>query len=94
MPVACGRGTRRSEWTPAGKGTIGAGLRMGFPAGSGGVARLDVAWPVSGRGIGGKPMLQLAIGDPVGLAAGLTHRQLARSRRLPVGADIFTGRTW
>jgi hypothetical protein len=71
------------------RGTVGAGLRLGFPAGSRRVARLDVEWPVSGSGIARRPALRVSIGDPVGLSAGLTDRQLARTR-VDVGPDRFT----
>lgn len=73
------------------RGTVGAGLRLGFPANSRQVARLDLAWPVSDAGVRRPPLLRFSIGDPVGLAAGLADRQLARTR-LEVGPDRFTGR--
>jgi hypothetical protein len=71
------------------RGTVGAGLRVGFPAGSGRVGRLDVAWPVSGAGIERVPQLRVSIGDPVGLSAGTHDRQLARTR-VDLGPDRFT----
>jgi hypothetical protein len=74
------------------RGTVGAGLRVGFPAGSGQVARVDVAWPVSADGLGRRPILRLAIGDRIGISSGLADRQLARSRRLQIGPDLFTER--
>ncbi len=73
------------------RGTLGAGLRFGFPAGSRGVARADLAWPVEGSGLG-TPLLRVAFGDPIGLVAGFVDRQLLRSRRLEVGPDLFTVR--
>jgi hypothetical protein len=73
------------------RGTLGGGLRIGFPAGSRSVFRVDVAWPVEGEGVG-TPFLRFGVGDPVGLTAGLIDRQVARSRRLPVGTDLFTVR--
>jgi hypothetical protein len=74
---------------PGWRGTIGAGLRVGFPAGSGRVGRLDVAWPVSSAGIERTPQLRLSIGDPIGLSARLQDRQLARTR-VDLGPDRFT----
>jgi hypothetical protein len=71
------------------RGTVGGGLRVGFPAGSGRVARLDVAWPVSPAGIRRSPKLRLSIVDPIGISAGLSDRQLARTR-VNVGPDRFT----
>ena len=70
------------------RATLGTGLRFGFPAGSRAVARVDVAWPLEGEGLG-SPFLRVALGDPIGLAAGLIDRQVARSRRLAVGTDLF-----
>jgi hypothetical protein len=70
------------------RATIGGGLRFAFPAGSRAVTRVDVAWPVKGEGLG-RPFLRVSMGDPIGLAAGLVDRQVARSRRLAVGTDLF-----
>lgn len=71
-------------------GTVGGGLRASFPSGSGGVARADLVWPVSAAGVGRRPLLRLSMTDPLGIVAGLADRQLARSRRLQVGPDLFT----
>jgi hypothetical protein len=73
------------------RATIGGGLRFAFPAGSRAVTRVDVAWPVKGEGLG-RPFLRVSMGDPIGLAAGLVDRQVARSRRLAVGTDLFSVR--
>lgn len=70
--------------------SVGGGLRVSFPAGSGGVARADVMWPVTGGGGLGRPLLRVSMIDPIGIAAGLANRQLARSRRLQIGPDLFT----
>ena len=71
------------------RGALGAGLRFGFPAGSRRVARLDFAWPLVGKGFGA-PLFRVALGDPIGLSEGLQDRQMSRSQRLAVGADLFT----
>jgi len=71
------------------RGTLGSGLRVGFPAGTRSVARIDLAWPLRGEGFG-SPFFRIQFGDPLGLAAGLADRQLARSRPLPIGPDLFT----
>jgi hypothetical protein len=71
------------------RATVGGGLRLGFPAGSRRVARLDLGWPVSAAGIGRAPYLRVSIGDPVGVSAGLADRQLGRTR-VDVGPDRFT----
>jgi hypothetical protein len=73
------------------KGTVGGGLRFGFPAGTRRVARVDLAWPVTGGGLG-SPNLRIALGDAIGLIGGLQDRQMTRSQRLAVGADLFTER--
>ena len=68
---------------------IQMGSRASFPAGSGGVARADLMWPVEAGGLR-RPLLRVSMIDPIGVAAGLANRQLARSRRLQVGPDLFT----
>ena len=70
------------------RGTLGTGLRLGFPTGSRGVARVDLAWPVRSEGFGA-PHFRVTFDDPIGLARGLVDNQLARSRRLPIGPDLF-----
>ena len=55
------------------------------------MTRIDLAWPMENEGFGA-PFLRIGMGDPIGLAAGLIDRQVARSRRLPVGSDLFTVR--
>lgn len=70
------------------RGTLGTGFRVGFPAGSRSVARVDLAWPVRTEGLG-NPHFRVTFGDPIGLTQGLVDNQLARSRRLPIGPDLF-----
>jgi hypothetical protein len=73
------------------QGSVGGGVRLGFPAGSQSVWRLDFAFPV-GSGRGGQGMiLRASMGDLLGLAAGFESRQLARSRRTAVGLDLLGG---
>jgi hemolysin activation/secretion protein len=72
------------------KGAVGAGLRLGFPAGSQSVVRLDVAFPLGADTSPGDWVVRMSLGDLLGLAAGLENRQLARSRRVTVGPDLFT----
>jgi hypothetical protein len=74
------------------KGTLGAGLRIGFPAGSRDVARIDLAWPVDGSGVGGSPIFRISLVDLIGLGGGLADAQLERSRLLRVRPDRFTPR--
>lgn len=71
------------------RGALGAGLRLGFPAGTRGVARLDLAFPMD-RERAGSPILRLALVDVVGLRRLFGERQLERSRPNPVGPDLFS----
>jgi outer membrane protein assembly factor BamA len=71
------------------KGTVGAGIRLGFPAGTRGVARLDLAFPV-GAGDTGGPIFRVTLFELLGLTTGFADPQMQRSRRLAVGPDFFT----
>jgi hypothetical protein len=73
------------------QGTVGAGVRIGFPAGTQGVWRLDLAFPVGSGRDGSGMILRASMGDLLGLAAGFESRQLARSRRTAVGLDLLGG---
>jgi hypothetical protein len=72
------------------RASLGAGLRIGFPAGTRGVARMDLVFPVEGPGLG-SPILRISLLDLLGLERALVERQLGRSRPNPVGPDLFTG---
>jgi hypothetical protein len=73
------------------RGTVGAGLRLGFPAGTQGVMRLDFAFPV-GPGTDPRDMiLRASLGELLGLLAGFESRQIGRSRRNNIGLDLFSG---
>ncbi len=69
-------------------GTVGGGLRIGFPTESRGVVRLDVAFPVTSDGFGG-PIFRVSAADLLGLRGGDRDPQIARSRPLLVGPDRF-----
>ena len=71
------------------KGTVGGGIRLGFPAGTRGLARLDLAFPVGMDNRKG-PIFRVTIFELLGLMSGFGDPQLARSRRLTVGPDYFT----
>lgn len=79
---------RDSGW----RGSVGAGLRVGFPAGSRNVARIDLAWPVGPGGVGTSPVLRIALVDLIGLQRGFSHPQLDRSRLQSIGVDGFIPR--
>lgn len=63
------------------KASAGFGLRLGFPAGTGSVVRLDLAFPLEG---GGGPVFRAHVGEVVGLLAGFLDAEMERSRRAGV----------
>jgi hypothetical protein len=69
------------------KGTVGFGLRLGLPAGSRGVTRLDLAFPVGGGG--GGPVFRVTALELVGIFRGFEDPQMLRSRRVNLGPDQF-----
>lgn len=71
------------------KGTAGFGLRMGFPTGTRGLVRLDLAFPLGMENTRG-PVFRVTLSELLGLTSGFQDAQLARSRRLTVGPDFFT----
>ena len=71
--------------------TAGAGLRVGFPGGTGGVVRIDVAFPLNGSDAFGRPTFRTSA-ELLGLVRGVEDRQLRRSRRPGVGPGILPGR--
>ena len=71
------------------KGTLGAGLRFGFPSGTRGVVRMDLAFPM-GMGNARGPIFRVTLAEFLGLSAGFVDPQVARSRRTTVGPDYFT----
>jgi hypothetical protein len=72
------------------RGTVGAGLRIGFPAGSRQVIRLDAGVPFGGGRGFGDLVFRVSFGDLLGFTTGLEDLQLARSRRMTVGTDRFS----
>lgn len=71
------------------QGAVGAGLRYGFPAGTRGVVRMDLAFPV-GAGPDRGPVFRVTLLELLGLFSGFQDPDLARSRRIDVGPDYFT----
>jgi len=71
------------------RGTVGGGLRIGFPAGSSSVVRLDVALPL-GPGSDGRPRLILQAREWVGFIDDFRNPSLGRARRSGVSSQ-FTG---
>ncbi len=68
--------------------TAGAGLRIGFPGGTGGVVRIDVAFPLNGSDAFGGPTFRTSA-ELLGLIRGVEDRQLRRSRRPGIGPGIL-----
>ena len=68
--------------------TAGAGLRIGFPGGTGGVVRIDVAFPLNGPDAFSGPTFRTSA-ELLGLLRGVEDRQLRRSRRPGVGPGIL-----
>ena len=71
------------------EGTVGLGLRVGFPAGTRGVFRMDAAVPVSGGVSFSDLIFRFSLTEVLGLIPGFDDRQIQRSRRVGVGTDLF-----
>ncbi len=71
------------------RGSLGGGLRVGFPAGTRGLMRLDLAFPV-GTQDGRDPIFRVTIFELLGIFSGFQDPDVARSRRITVGPDFFT----
>ncbi|MEX1256499.1 MAG: BamA/TamA family outer membrane protein [Gemmatimonadota bacterium] len=69
------------------KGTLGAGLRVGFPAGSSSVIRFDLAYPVGRGAETGSPILRISAKEWIGVIGDTRNPQLARSRRSGIQSD-------
>ena len=61
--------------------SVGAGLRVGFPAGTHGVIRIDLAAPVTGPDAFRKPVFRITAAELLGLLQGFQDPQLRRSSR-------------
>jgi hypothetical protein len=69
------------------KASVGVGIRYGFPAGSRGLARMDIAFPVGVDS--GSPVFRLTVMELNGIWAGFEDDQMRRSRRNALGPDRF-----
>lgn len=67
------------------RGTLGGGLRIGFPAGSASVVRLDVALPLGADGVDG-PRIILQAREWVGILDTFRSESLGRARRSGVSS--------
>lgn len=70
------------------RASVGAGLRLGFPAGSRGVARVDLAFPITEDNRRG-PILRVSLYELLGLTTDFFDAEMERSRRVTVGPDSF-----
>lgn len=66
--------------------SLGLGLRVGFPQGTGSVARLDFAYPVTGDG---SLVVRVSVREVLGLLAGFEDEQVRRSRRVGLGSELI-----
>lgn len=76
---------RDSGW----RGTVGTGLRVGFPAGTRGVIRIDAALPLGPSPSLSDVILRMSFSDLLGISTGSVDPQMQRSRRMTVGPDRF-----
>jgi hypothetical protein len=72
------------------RGSVGMGVRIGFPPGSRSVLRLDLAMPVEGGVSLGDMVFRVSLSELLGILPGFNDHQLSRSRRTGIGPDIFT----
>jgi len=72
------------------RGSVGMGLRIGFPPGSRSVLRLDLAMPVQGGAGLDDLVFRVSLSELLGILPGFNDHQLSRSRRAGIGPDIFT----
>ena len=68
--------------------TAGAGLRIGFPGGTRGLTRIDIAFPLNGPDAFSQPTFRVSA-ELLGLWRGVEDRQLRRARRTSVGLGIL-----
>ena len=71
------------------RGAVGIGLRFGFPSGTRGLVRMDLAFPV-GMDASRGPIFRVTLLELLGVSTGFADPQVARSRRMTVGPDYFT----
>ncbi len=71
------------------KASVGAGLRVGFPAGTRSVARIDVALPLTNSLSLGGLVVRISVSEVLGLLPGFSDRQLERSRRIGLSRTLL-----
>ena len=70
------------------RGTIGFGLRMGFPASTRAVGRIDLAFPINDP-VSRGPVFRVTLIELLGIGSGFTDHQLQKALRNSVGPDLF-----
>ena len=69
--------------------TAGAGLRIGFPGGTRGLTRVDVAFPLNGPHAFEQPTFRIS-SELLGLIRGVEDRQVRQSQRSGIGFGILS----
>lgn len=69
------------------RGTLGAGLRIGFPAGSSSVIRADVAFPIGPTGLASGPIFRISAREAIGILDDFRSPDVARSRHAGISPD-------
>jgi hypothetical protein len=71
------------------RGTLGAGLRLGFPAGTSSVIRADLAFPVGPGASGRGPVFRISAVEHIGISLRSAGSQVHRSRRSGIDGDYI-----
>lgn len=71
------------------RASVGAGLRVNFPAGGTNTLRVDAAFPVGRDGGLGRLQLLIGVGEYLGLGSDASDPQLSRSRMPPVTGNLL-----
>jgi hypothetical protein len=69
------------------RGTVGAGIRIGFPAGSSGVIRADIAMPIGPGAMSRGPIFRIAAREWIGILDDFRSPDMGRSRRSGISPD-------
>jgi len=70
------------------RGSAGFGLRMGFPASTRAVGRIDIAFPINDP-VSRGPVFRVTLIELLGIGSGFRDHQLQKALRNPVGPDLF-----
>jgi len=70
------------------RGTLGGGIRVGFPSGSSSVIRADLAFPIGDQASSRRPVFRISAVELLGISGGRSASQVNRSRRSGVGSQF------